>query len=183
MNGFASDFDNFTKRVPEGDNRDRLVCDECGWVHYDNPRIVVGAVVSHQDKILMCKRAIEPRKGYWTLPAGYLEEHETTEAGAARETWEEAQAKIDIHGLLAVYNIPRISQVQLIYKASLRGEEFGAGPESQEVKLFSWNELPWEEIAFPSVYWALNHYREVKERDIFSPFTNPEGETGNMTTR
>ena len=168
--------DNFIKRVPDGDNRDRLVCNDCGLIHYDNPRIVVGAVVGHEGKILMCKRAIEPRHGYWTLPAGFMEEHETTEDGAKRETMEEACADIRLLSLLAVYNIPRISQVQLIYKAELVTPDFAAGPESLEVALYDWDNLPWDDIAFPSVHWALNHYREVTDRDVFVPFTNPPGD-------
>ena len=180
MVGFFDQYDNFDKRVPEGDNRERLVCGDCGWIHYDNPKIVVGAVISHEDKILMCRRAIEPRLGYWTIPAGFLEEHESTEDGARRETQEEATAEIQIEGLLAVYNVPRISQVQLIYKARLASPEFAPGPESQEVKLYGWDEMPWDELAFPSVNWALNHFREVAGQKVFSPFTNPPGETGNV---
>ncbi|MFN3233220.1 MAG: NUDIX domain-containing protein [Alphaproteobacteria bacterium] len=172
--------DNFIKRVPDGDNRDRLICNDCGLIHYDNPRIVVGAVVEHETKILLCKRAIEPRHGYWTLPAGFMEEHETTEDGARRETMEEACAEITIHGLLAVYNIPRISQVQLIYKASLATPHFAAGPESLDVALYDWKDIPWDNLAFPSVYWALNHYREIADKDVFTPFTNPDGDMGNM---
>jgi ADP-ribose pyrophosphatase YjhB (NUDIX family) len=121
----------------------------------------------------MCKRAIEPRLGYWTIPAGYLEEHETTEAGAAREAKEEACADIRIEGLLAIYNIPRISQVQLIYKAALISPEVAVGEESQEVELYTWDEIPWQDIAFPSVHWALHHHQQVAGLNSFPPFTNP----------
>jgi len=140
-------------------------------------------VVGHDGKILMCRRAIEPRLGYWTLPAGFMEEHETTADGARRETREEACAEINILGLLAVYNIPRISQVQLIYKAELATPDFAAGSESLEVALYDWDDIPWDRIAFPSVHWALNHYREVADKPAFTPFTNPPGDMGNMTPR
>jgi ADP-ribose pyrophosphatase YjhB (NUDIX family) len=161
------------RRIPPGEDRPRLTCDACGFILYENPKIVVGSVVTWGDRILLCRRAIEPRRGFWTLPAGYMELNETTEAGAAREAWEEALADIEIDGLLAIYNIPRISQVQLIYRAHLKREEFAAGPESQEVALFAWNEIPWHDLAFPSVHWALDHYRESLTQTILVPKTNP----------
>ena len=167
-------------RVPEGDDRDRLVCDRCGFINYMNPKIVVGSVPIWGSKFLLCRRAIEPRRTFWTLPAGFLEEHETTEAGARREAQEEACADIEIEALLAVYNIPRISQVQLIYKARLKNPDVAPGIESLEVGLFAWEDIPWRELAFPSVYWALNHHRQVEDKSAFAPFTNPEGETGGM---
>lgn len=156
--------------IPEGDNRERMICAECGFVLYDNPKIVVGSVPRWGDRVLMCRRAIHPRKGFWTLPAGYLELNESTSAGAEREAWEEAQAKIEIEGLLAIYDIPRISQVQLIYRAVLLDAGVAPGPESIEVGLFGWDEIPWGEIAFPSVRWALHQEREVQQ-------------TGDLTTR
>lgn len=170
---------NFSKRKPEGDDRDRLVCGDCGWIHYTNPKIVVGSVVEHGGNILLCRRAIEPRQGFWTIPAGYLEERETTEAGAKREAQEEACADITIDALLAVYNIPRISQVQLIYRARLAEPVFAAGPESLEVRLFDWSDIPWNELAFPSVRWALGQFRSVTGKTAFPSFTNPPGELGN----
>ncbi len=112
----------FSIKTPEGETHPRLVCDACGFIDYVNPKIVVGAVCDWRDRVLLCRRAIEPRLGYWTLPAGYLEEHETTVEGALREAREEACAELEIRGLLAVYNIPRISQVQLIYAADLRSD-------------------------------------------------------------
>lgn len=169
----ALPFANFDRRVPEGDSLERLVCRDCGHIHYANPKIVVGCVVSHEGKILMCRRAIEPRRGYWTIPAGYLEEHETTEAGARREAMEEAMADVVLDGLLGVYNVARISQVQLIYRARLATPSFAAGPESLEVALYSWDEIPWGELAFPTVKLALNHYRQVEGQALFAPFTNP----------
>lgn len=166
-------FANFDRRVPDGDSLERLVCRDCGHIHYANPKIVVGCVVAHEGKILMCRRAIEPRRGYWTIPAGYLEEHETTEAGARREAMEEAMADVVLDGLLGVYNVARISQVQLIYRARLARPSFAAGPESLEVALYSWDEIPWSELAFPTVKLALTHYRQVEGQALFAPFTNP----------
>ena len=156
------------KAVPEGDNRERLVCRDCGFIHYQNPKIVIGAIVMWQDKYLLCRRAIEPRRGFWTMPAGYLELNEGSEAGAKREAWEEARADIAIDGLLAIYDVPRLSQVQIIYRAHLTEPEFAPGEESLDVKLFAWGEIPWSELAFPSVHWALNHYRDTIASGDFS---------------
>ena len=163
----------FARRVPEGDTAERYVCGRCGHIAYSNPKIVVGSVVAHEGRILLCRRAIDPRKGFWTLPAGFLEEHETPEAGARREAKEEAQAEIVLDALLAVYSVPHISQVQLMYRGRLAVPEFAPGPESLETRLFDWNELPWNELAFPSVKWALEHYRQSREMDVFAPFSNP----------
>lgn len=161
------------RAVPEGDTHERLICPDCGFIQYDNPKIVVGSVVSVGAQILLCRRAIHPRKGYWTLPAGYLELNESTADGAMREAWEEAQARIAIDTLLAVYNIPRISQVQLIYRATLAEPGFAAGPESEEVALFDWDRIPWDDLAFPSVHWALRHYHETRDHQVFAPRGNP----------
>ncbi len=174
----APDFRTFERRVPEGDSLERLVCRDCGHIHYVNPKIVVGAVIEADGRILLARRAIHPRRGYWTLPAGYLEERESTQAGAAREAMEEAGAAIEIDRLLAIYDIPRISQVQLIYRARLASPDFAAGPESLEVALFDWEEIPWGELAFPSVHWALNQWRETRGRAEFAPFGNPPGDWG-----
>ena len=170
--------------VPEGDNRDRLVCKDCGFINYQNPIVVVGTVTrwfendeGDGERILLCKRAIEPRKGFWTLPAGYLELEETTEDGAIRETWEEARAKVSIDRLMAIYNISRLSQVQLIYQATLLSPNISAGEESLEVGLFSWKEIPWDKIAFPTVRWALHQNRSVIGQESVEPFTNPENES------
>jgi ADP-ribose pyrophosphatase YjhB (NUDIX family) len=164
--------------IPEGDNRERMICAECGYVLYDNPKIVVGSVVRWGDRILMCRRSIYPRRGFWTLPAGYLELNESTGAGAEREAWEEAQARISIEGLLAIYDIPRISQVQLIYRARLLDAEIAPGPESLEVGLFGWDDIPWDEVAFPSVRWALHHEREARLSGDFTTRTAPATDTG-----
>jgi len=164
------------KRVPVDDNRERLVCDDCGFINYINPKIVVGSVCTWEDKFLLCKRSIEPRKGYWTIPAGYMEERETSMEGAVREAMEEACAEIEIDSLLGVYNIPRISQVQLIYRARLLSPNVAAGPESEAVGLYTWDEIPWTELAFPSVNWALGHFREVEGQTDYAP--RPEGAMG-----
>jgi ADP-ribose pyrophosphatase YjhB (NUDIX family) len=163
----------FSEKVPAGDNRPRLVCDECGFVDYVNPKVVVGAVCTWEEKILLCRRAIEPRRGYWTMPAGFLEERETTEDGARREAWEEARAELEIEGLLGIYSVARINQVHIIYRARLRSPDVAAGEESLEVRLFSWDEIPWDELAFPSVHWSLQHYRETIGQSVFAARSNP----------
>jgi ADP-ribose pyrophosphatase YjhB (NUDIX family) len=161
--------------IPEGDNRERMICAECGYVLYDNPKIVVGAVARWGEKVLLVRRSIEPRCGFWTLPAGFLELNEAASAGAEREAWEEARARIEIEGLLAIYDIPRISQVQLIYRARLLDEAIAAGPESLEVGLFGWEEIPWDRLAFPSIRWALQHDREARATQDFTARINPPG--------
>ena len=147
------------ERVPDGDNRTRLVCADCGYIAYSNPKVVVGAVCGWGDRILLCKRAIAPALGLWTIPAGYMELSETTAEGAAREVWEEAQARVVIEGLIGIYEIPKISQVNVIYRASMLGPEFAPGPESEAVDLFAWVDIPWGELAFPSDRWALERFR------------------------
>ena len=174
----------FSFRMPEGDEMLRKVCDTCGFVAYENPKIVVGSVVRHDGRILLCKRAIEPRRGFWTIPAGYLELNETPAEGAMREAREEATAQIVLSRLLAVYSVPRISQVQLIYRAALSvpdaGPAIAAGIESEAVALLSWDDIPWHDLAFPSVHWALAHDREAESGAPPVPFGNPDGATGNM---
>lgn len=160
-------------RIPAGDDRERLVCPDCGFIDYVNPKIVVGAVCTWEDRFLLCRRAIPPRLGYWTIPAGYLETGETAAAGAARETWEEATADVEIGALLAVYDIPRISQVQMIFIGRMRTATFAPGPESQECRLFSWPEIPWNELAFPNTRWSLMHYRDLGGREDFAPRRTP----------
>jgi ADP-ribose pyrophosphatase YjhB (NUDIX family) len=149
----------FIRRIPEGDDRERLTCPDCGHVAYENPKVVVGSIVAHDDTVLLCRRAIEPRRGYWTIPAGYMEMGETTEEGARREAWEEARARIALEGVLAVYSIARLGQVQVIFRARMAEPGFEAGPESLEVRRFAWNDIPWDDLAFPSVRWALHAWR------------------------
>ncbi|MGB7336191.1 MAG: NUDIX hydrolase [Salaquimonas sp.] len=169
------------KTVPDGDTHERSVCEHCGFVNYQNPKIVVGSVVRHEGKFLLCRRAIEPRKGFWTIPAGYMELLETPEDGARREAFEEANARLELGELLAVYTVPRLSQVQLIYRATLPDGRFSAGEESLEVGLFAFEDIPWDEIAFPTVHWALNHERSIELSKARAPFKNPEGETANLS--
>jgi ADP-ribose pyrophosphatase YjhB (NUDIX family) len=160
--------------VPDGDTRERLVCPSCGHIAYENPKIVVGSVVAESGRVLLCRRAIEPRRGFWTLPAGYLEMDETIEEGARREALEEAEARIEIDGVLAIYNISRISQIQVIFRARFAGPpHVAAGPESEEVRMFAWNDIPWDDIAFPSVRWSLHAWRAVGDHPLGAPATNP----------
>jgi ADP-ribose pyrophosphatase YjhB (NUDIX family) len=164
----------FAMQVPEGDERERRVCTTCGFIDYVNPRIVAGSVAYVNDRILLCRRAIDPRKGFWTLPAGFMEQGESVEEGARREAREEAGAELEIETLLAVYSIPRLSQVQLMFRAKLLNTP-KAGPESLEVALVRWEDIPWKDLAFPSVKWALEAFRETMGRTGFAPFGNPEG--------
>ena len=145
----------FVEHVPDGDDKPRRVCVGCGFVDYDRPRVVVGAVVTVASRVLLCRRAIEPRRGFWTLPAGHLESREAAVDGAIREAFEEARARIEIDGLLGVYSDPEHSQVEIVYRAHLLEPGFAAGPESLEVALFRLDELPWEELAFPADAVAL----------------------------
>src|SRR5512144_2973398 len=140
----------FVEKVPDGDNRTRLVCPDCGYIEYANPKIVVGAVCWWEKSILLCKRAIAPSLGLWTIPAGYMEAGETTAEGAAREVWEEARAHVTIDGLVGLYEIPHIAQVNIIYRAPMRSPEHAPGEESEAVHLFRWEEIPWDKLAFPS---------------------------------
>jgi len=161
------------RTIPDGDERERLTCPDCGYIAYENPKIIVGTVIAEPGGILLCRRAIEPRRGFWTLPAGYLELGETAEEGAQREAWEEARARIVLEGLLAVFSIARIGQVQLLYRGRLAEPGFAAGPESLEVGLFPWETIPWSDIAFPSVHWALAAWRQGADRPLGAPITNP----------
>ncbi len=166
----------FVRQIPQGDTHERSVCATCGFIDYQNPKIVVGSVVSHGGRILLCRRAIEPRRGFWTLPAGYLELGETAEEGARREALEEAEATIAIDGLLAVFSISRIGQIQLIFRAGFAGTtepHFAAGPESLEVALFDWDAIPRDEIAFPSVHWALAAWLGAAGRPLGLPVGIP----------
>ncbi|MSP81812.1 MAG: NUDIX hydrolase [Alphaproteobacteria bacterium] len=167
-----------TLKVPAGDNRERLVCDSCGFVLYSNPKVVVGAVCSYAGEILLCRRAIDPRRGFWTIPAGYMELHETTADGARREAREEAGVEIAIQSLLAVYSIPRLSQVQVIFAATLPTPKLDPGIETLEARLAPWEDIPWDDLAFPSVRWALGHWRELADGGPALARSNPDGEFG-----
>jgi ADP-ribose pyrophosphatase YjhB (NUDIX family) len=146
-------------RIPEGDTVPRYICASCGTVHYQNPLVVVGCVPEAGTKILLCRRAIEPRLGYWTIPAGFMEIGETLAEGAARETMEEAQARVEVRDLFAVVDVVHARQVHMMYRATLLGD-FGAGAESLEVALFEPEAIPWDEIAFLSVRFALQKFLE-----------------------
>ncbi len=165
----------FSRLVPDGENRERVSCLDCGHVFYENPKIVVGAVVVHERRILLCRRGIAPRRGFWTLPAGYLELSETPAEGAAREVLEEAGAHIVIDGILAIYSISRIGQVQIIYRARFAQPEpfIEAGEESLEVGLYKLDDLPSDELAFPTVHWAIDAYRRIGDGPLLAPEGNP----------
>ncbi len=145
-------------RVPEGDSLPRHVCGSCHAIYYQNPKMVVGCIVEWEDKVLLCRRAIEPRYGLWTVPAGFMENGETTYQGAERETLEEANAHIEMGPLYALYNIPHINQVYILFRARLLDLDFKAGAETLEVRLFAESEVPWDQIAFATVRNALKHY-------------------------
>lgn len=164
----------FRRAIPVGDTLERDVCASCGYVAYDNPKVVVGSVVADGGRVLLCRRAIQPRQGYWTLPAGYLEHGETLEEGARREAEEEAGAVIAHDGVLALFSIARIGQVQVFFRARFAGPpRFAAGAESLDVRLFAWEEIPWDELAFPSVRWALEAWRTAGDGVLGPPATNP----------
>ena len=154
-------------RLLPNDNRARYVCTACGEVHYQNPKLIVGAIPEWQDKILLCRRAIEPRHGLWTLPAGFMENGETTVEAAARETLEEANAQVEIGELYSLYNLPYINQVHLLFRARLLNLDFSPGAESLEVKLFSEQEIPWDIMAFRAVRYTLQHYFDDRKIGAF----------------
>ena len=160
--------------IPHGDNMPRYVCKDpqCGFVHYQNPKIVAGCIVQWQNNILLCRRAIEPRSGLWTIPAGFLENGETVDGGALRETVEEACAEVKSPELFAVYNIPHVNQVYIIFCGNLAKPQFAPGEESLETKLFAESEVPWDELAFPVVRKALQRFFEDKRKGDFRPFVD-----------
>lgn len=159
------------RRIPEGDSLERLVCNDCGFINYVNPKLVVGVVATWQDKILLAKRAIEPRYGYWTLPAGFMECEESTWEGAAREAWEEACAAVEPDGLLAIYDLPHISQVQVFYRAKLTSPDVAIGSESLDVGLYTWADIPWADLAFPTVKYALEYFHQTQNQAVLFPET------------
>jgi ADP-ribose pyrophosphatase YjhB (NUDIX family) len=154
-------------RVPPGDSLPRHVCDKCGTIHYQNPKIIVGCIPTWENRVLLCKRAIEPRYGLWTVPAGFMENGETTGDGAKRETLEEANANVEIGDLFALYNIPHINQVYMLFRAQLLDLDFHAGAETLEVRLCTDTEVPWDEIAFATVRNTLTHYFNDQRRGHF----------------
>jgi ADP-ribose pyrophosphatase YjhB (NUDIX family) len=150
-------------RIPDGDNRSRYICGDCGAIHYQNPRIVAGCVATYQGSILLCKRAIEPRSGFWTVPAGFMELGESVAEAAARETWEEALAKVEPGVLSAVVDVIQAGQVHVFFEAAVPAPVFGVGAETLETRLFAPEEIPWGDIAFPSVRIALEHHLSSRE--------------------
>ena len=151
-------------RSPPGDTLPRYVCRQCTTVHYQNPKLVVGALAQWEDRILLCRRAIEPRHGFWTLPAGFMENDETTAQAAARETAEEARARIEVGELYTMIDVPYISQVHLVYRARLLDLDFSAGEESLEVALLREDEIPWDQIAFRTIGMTLRYFFEDRRR-------------------
>lgn len=154
-------------RVPPEDFRERHVCTGCSTVHYQNPRVVAGCIPEWDGRVLLCRRAIEPRAGYWNLPAGFMELGETTAEAAARETGEEANARIEVGGLYAVFNLPHISQVYFMYRARLLDLDFSAGHETAEARLFELDAVPWTELAFPTVRHTLQLLGEDRGRGSY----------------
>ena len=154
-------------RIPEGDQHFRHVCPACGTIHYQNPKLVVGCIPEWEDQILLCRRAIEPRSGYWTLPAGFMENGETSAEGALRETWEEAGARVAIGPLYNLFNLPHINQVYLIYRAQLLDLEHSPGIESLETRLYRESEIPWEQLAFSTVRLTLELYFRDRAQGCF----------------
>lgn len=151
-------------RIPPGDTLPRYVCRQCTTVHYQNPKLVVGALAQWEDRILLCRRAIEPRHGFWTLPAGFMENDDTTAQAAARETAEEARARIEVGELYTMIDVPYISQVHLVYRARLLDLDFSAGEESLEVALLREDEIPWDQIAFRTIGMTLRYFFEDRRR-------------------
>lgn len=156
-----------TLAVPDGDNRPRYICTHCETIHYQNPRIIAGCLPVYEEQVLLCKRAIEPRYGLWTLPAGFMENGETTREAAVRETLEEACATVELEKLYTLTSIAHINQVQMIYLARLSEPRYAAGEESLEVRLFSEEEIPWQELAFSTINNALRYYFSDRRQGDF----------------
>jgi ADP-ribose pyrophosphatase YjhB (NUDIX family) len=159
--------DRIELRIPDGDTIPRFVCAACGSIHYQNPKVVVGCLPEWVGRVLMCRRAIEPRHGLWTLPAGFLENGETVFAGAVRETLEEAHARVAIGDLYTMISLPQISQIYVMFRARLLDLDFGPGSESLEVRLFEEHEIPWEEIAFRTIGRTLRNYFLDRKQGAF----------------
>jgi len=153
--------------VPEGDNRNRHVCQQCDFIHYQNPRIICGCLPTWEDKVLLCKRAIEPRLGFWTLPAGFMENGETVQEGAARETFEEAEADVELGPLYTVFNLPSINQVYMFFMGQIKDGKFGVGIESLESDLYDEVDIPWDNLAFPTITKTLKHFFEDRKTQEF----------------
>lgn len=159
--------DSVVLKIPAGDNRERHVCESCDTIHYQNPRVVAGVIADHNQQILLCRRAIEPRSGFWTLPAGFLENGETTLHGALRECREEACAEVTEPALYGLIDIPHINQVYVFYRAILPEPRFAISPESSEVRLFDERDIPWDKIAFPVIELALHSFLQDRDNGRF----------------
>ena len=155
-------------KIPPGDSLPRHVCDGCGTIHYQNPKMIVGCIAEWENRILLCRRAIEPRHGLWTVPAGFMENGETTAQGAVRETLEEANARVEIGPLYAMYNIPHINQVYILFRARLLDLDFSAGAETLEARLFDEADIPWDALAFATVRNTLTHYYADRKAGNYS---------------
>jgi ADP-ribose pyrophosphatase YjhB (NUDIX family) len=154
-------------RIPEGDTLPRFVCANCGTIHYQNPKIVVGCLPEWNGQVLLCKRAIEPRHGLWTLPAGFLENGETLPAGAIRETLEEANARVELEDLYTLISLPQINQVYMMFRARLRDVDFGPGAESLDARLFDERDIPWEALAFRTIARTLRNWFLDRKSGVF----------------
>ena len=166
--------------IPPDDDRMRHVCTACNTVHYLNPKVVAGCIPAHEDRILMCKRAIDPRAGFWTLPAGFMELGETSLEAALRETLEEAKARVKIQDLYAVFNLPHVNQVYLMFRSVLLDLDFGPGRESTEVRLFTEQEIPWPDLAFATIRQTLRFYYEDNRNGCFPLHTGDIIKQDNM---
>lgn len=169
------------RTIPEGDDRERLVCPDCRYIAYENPKLVVGVLAQDsQDRVLLCRRAIEPQRNFWTLPAGFMECGESLQEGAAREAWEEARAKIQIGALLGAYSVPSISQVHIFFAGKLTEETVEAGPESLEVGLFHREEIPWNDLAFSTVKACLGYFYQLETHKPIIPETELFSRSGSQ---
>jgi len=165
--------DTVTYEIPKDDDRMRHVCHTCGNIQYQNPKLVVGCIPEWEDRILFCRRDIEPQKGKWTLPAGFMENSETAAEGARRETWEETRARVRIVSPYRLYDLPFVNQVYVIFRAQMLTDEFETTPESSEIKLMKEADIPWSEIAFPVIRETLKSYFEDRKTERFE-FLNLE---------
>ena len=158
-------------RIPEGDNLPRFICENCDIIHYQNPKLVVGCLPVWNEQILLCKRAIEPSYGLWTLPAGFMENQESLEEAALRESREEANANLEIESIYSVISLPHINQIYVLYRAKLLDLDFYAGPVSLDVQLFNVEDIPWEKLAFKTIEHTLKHFYQNRKQDAFSIYT------------
>jgi ADP-ribose pyrophosphatase YjhB (NUDIX family) len=154
-------------KIPAGDNLPRHVCEACGTIHYQNPKMVVGCIAEWEDRIVLCRRAIEPRYGLWTLPAGFMENHETVAEGAMREALEEAGARVEIGALYSLFNLAHINQVYLLFRARLLDLDLRPGNESLDVRLITEGEVPWDSLAFRTIRETLRHYYDDRRQGVF----------------